>query len=70
MVQRLGAFFSEIEKQKEAFESVQRPTLDIEVRKAKVPTKERPESSSSPHLKMHPRHSEVFSKSCSDTLFT
>jgi hypothetical protein len=41
-------FFSEIEKLKEEFESVQRPTLDIEVSKAKVPTKERSESSSSP----------------------
>uniref|UniRef100_J3KWJ4 Uncharacterized protein n=2 Tax=Oryza brachyantha TaxID=4533 RepID=J3KWJ4_ORYBR len=40
--------FSEIDKLREAFESVERPTLDIEVRRAKVPTKERAESSSSP----------------------
>ncbi|KAM0860708.1 hypothetical protein ACQ4PT_046376 [Festuca glaucescens] len=44
----IGSLFSEIEKLREAFDSIERPTLDIEVRRAKVPTKERPESSSSP----------------------
>jgi hypothetical protein len=42
------SLFSEIEKLKEAFNSIERPTLDIEIRRAKVPTKERLESSSSP----------------------
>uniref|UniRef100_A0ACD5TRV4 Uncharacterized protein n=1 Tax=Avena sativa TaxID=4498 RepID=A0ACD5TRV4_AVESA len=42
------SLFSEIEKLREAFDSIERPTLDIEVRRAKVPMKERPETSSSP----------------------
>ncbi|CAM0879585.1 unnamed protein product [Alopecurus aequalis] len=41
------SLFSEIDKLREAFDSIERPTLDIEVRRAKVPTKERSESSSS-----------------------
>ncbi|XP_037404702.1 uncharacterized protein LOC119267418 isoform X2 [Triticum dicoccoides] len=42
------SLFSEIEKLREAFDSIERPTLEIEIRRAKVPTKERIESSSSP----------------------
>ncbi|KAL6847940.1 hypothetical protein ACP4OV_022068 [Aristida adscensionis] len=41
------SLFSEIEKLREAFEAIQRPTLDIEVRKAKVPTKDKSESKAS-----------------------
>ena len=41
------SLFSEIDKLREAFDSIERPTLDIEVRRAKLPTKERFESSSS-----------------------
>ncbi|KAF8663063.1 hypothetical protein HU200_055657 [Digitaria exilis] len=40
--------FSEIEKLRETFEAVERPTLDIEVRKAKEPTKDKSELSHSP----------------------
>jgi hypothetical protein len=42
--------FSKIEKLKGSFESVERPTLDIEQCKAKLPAKERSESSSPPVL--------------------
>lgn len=43
--------FSEIEKLRETFEAVERPTLDIEVRKAKEPTKDKSELSRSTSTK-------------------